>query len=123
MTLTGRAKALRNQATDAERHLWESLRAKRTGGMKFRRQQPLGPYVVDFVNFEARLVIEVDGGQHASAEEQDRERDAWLRGKGFRVLRFWNHDIFGNREGVLDVILREASVPPLPNPPPPGGRE
>jgi very-short-patch-repair endonuclease len=115
---------LRQNMTDCERRLWRCLRANRFMGQKFRRQQPLGPFVVDFVHFGGRLVVEADGGQHA-APAADLERDAWLRGQGFRVLRFWNHDIAANLEGVLQEILQALEAggrggfgawPPLPNP-------
>ena len=82
---------------------------------KFRRQQPIGPYIVDFVNFKKRIVIELDGGQHAIEKENDVKRDAWLNSEGFEVLRFWNNEIFENLEGVLDVI-RKKLLSPSPNP-------
>ncbi|MCK9516521.1 MAG: endonuclease domain-containing protein [Ottowia sp.] len=91
--------------TDAERVLWRHLRARRLAGGKFRRQHPLGPYVVDFVNLAARLVIEVDGGQH-SGSAHDRARDRWLQRQGFRVLRFWNNDVLQHTEGVLQAIYQ-----------------
>jgi very-short-patch-repair endonuclease len=80
------------------------LRTKRLGGLKFRRQQPIGAYIVDFVCFERRIVIEVDGGGHAFAKAKDNARDAWLQGQGFQVLRFWNNDVLQNIDGVLAVI-------------------
>jgi very-short-patch-repair endonuclease len=99
---TQRAKALRKHSTDAEKLLWRYLRAKQLGGVKFRRQQPIGKYIVDFVCFSHKLVIELDGGQHAQLHERrkDRYRDAWLKDQGFKVLRFWNSDVLGNIEGV-----------------------
>ncbi len=113
------AKALRKTMTDAEQLLWRHLRAHRLCGQKFRRQQPIGPYIVDFVHFGARLVIEADGGQH-NGSSHDAERDAWLQGQGFTVLRFWNHDILQNIEAVLEAILNEiakgAPSPPAPLP-------
>lgn len=89
---------------------------------KFRRQQPIGPYVVDFVHFGARLVIEADGGQH-NGSANDAVRDAWLLGQGFTVLRLWNNDILQNIDAVLEAILRELakSAPPLPQPSPTRG--
>jgi len=84
-------------------------------GHKFRRQQPLGPYVVDFVNFEKRIVIELDGGQHAIKKDSDKKRDQWLKAEGFKVLRFWNNDIFRNLEGILEVI-RKRLLSPSPDP-------
>jgi very-short-patch-repair endonuclease len=89
--------------TDAERLLWRHLRARRLGGQKFRRQQPLGPYIVDFVHFSARVVLEADGGQH-NGSESDSTRDAWLKQQGFQVLRFWNDEILKNTEGVLETV-------------------
>jgi very-short-patch-repair endonuclease len=95
---------LRRDATDAERKLWFALRDRRLGGFKFVRQEAIGPYVVDFVCREQGLIIEVDGGQHAD-NPRDRIRDAALAAEGYRVLRFWNSDVLGNKEGVLTVIL------------------
>lgn len=115
------AKTLRQQMTDAEQRLWRHLRAHRTSGEKFRRQQPLGPYVVDFVHFGKRLVVEADGGQHNEASS-DASRDAWLTEQGFRVLRFWNNEILQNTEAVLETILSALiETPPLPNPSPTRG--
>lgn len=100
--ITRSAKALRKRSTDVERLLWRHLRAKQLKGLKFRRQQPIGRYVVDFVCFEKQVIIEVDGGQHTA--EVDRGRDEWLKGQGFRVLRFWNNEVLTNTQGVLEVI-------------------
>jgi very-short-patch-repair endonuclease len=116
MDQTPFAKALRKNMTDAEQLLWHHLRAHRTCDQKFRRQQPIGPYIVDFVHFGARLVIEADGGQH-NGSANDAVRDAWLRGQGFTVLRFWNHEILQNIEAVLEAILKElvkGAPSPLP---------
>ncbi len=106
-------------ATDVERTLWRALR-NRQFGTKFRRQQPIGPYVVDFVSHEARLVIELDGGQHNTADglEYDAKRTAFLEREGFRVLRFWNNDVLENVEGVVSVIAAALT----PGPSPAGGR-
>ncbi|HZQ14184.1 MAG TPA: endonuclease domain-containing protein [Pseudolabrys sp.] len=121
--IRGRAKSLRRDMTDAERCLWSALRAHRLDGMSFRRQTPIGRYIVDFACHERRLVIEVDGGQHSRAT-RDIERDRWLESKGYRVLRFWNSDVLKNRVGVLQAIVDAASsATPLPSPPPQGGRE
>jgi len=98
------AKNLRTNSTDTERHLWRHLRAKRFEGLKFRRQAPIGPYIVDFVCYEKKLVIECDGGQHASQVDQDQKRDQWLKTQGFTVLRFWDHDVLQNTEVVLETI-------------------
>lgn len=117
------AKELRNNSTDAERHLWRYLRSSQLEGAKFRRQQPIEAYIVDFVSFDKRIVVELDGGQHAENMEYDGQRDACLRRNGFEVLRFWNNEVFENIEGVLEVIrqrcLEEAS--PTPQPPPARG--
>jgi very-short-patch-repair endonuclease len=118
-----RAKSMRTEMTDAERTLWMQLRAHRLDGLRFRRQTPMGQYIVDFVCHERGLVIELDGGQHAESQ-RDVARDHWLESKGYRVLRFWNSDVFTNREGVLETIVSAARVAtPLPDPPPQGGRE
>src|SRR5690242_13265404 len=91
-TSTTRARRLRRDATDAERRLWYRLRARQIDGAKFVRQEPIGPYVADFVCREQRLVVELDGGQHAT-DKRDAMRDDWLRQHGYRVLRFWNNDV------------------------------
>ena len=90
--------------TDAERALWYLLRRKQIEGYRFRKQVPIGKYIVDFACLDARLIIEVDGSQHADAAS-DRERDAWLVSQNFRVLRFWNNDVLQNQEGVVQVVL------------------
>ena len=105
------AKDLRANMTDAERLLWKHLRAHRLNGHKFRRQQPLGPYIVDFVHCCARLVVEADGGQH-NESETDKQRDTWLQEQGFQVLRFWNNDILQNTDAVLEVIFRAVTASP-----------
>src|SRR4051812_15010431 len=107
------AKALRANATDAERKLWQLLRSRRLAHIKFRRQVPIGPWIADFVCFEHRLIIEADGSQHADSRH-DRSRDAYLRSRGFRILRFWNNDILGNPKGVLEKILSEIEESPSP---------
>ena len=100
------AKHMRHSPTDAETRLWRNLRAGRLAGYKFRRQQPPGRYIVDFVCFEERLVIEVDGGQHLDAQLSDASRTKWLESEGFRVLRFWNDDVLLRNSLVLEEILR-----------------
>jgi very-short-patch-repair endonuclease len=109
-----RARRLRRDMTDAERKLWHALKAHRFGGVGFRRQVPLGPYVVDFASHSARLIVEVDGGQHAEARAAafDRTRTEWLIQRGYRVLRFWNNDVLSNLEGVLTEI--GGALPPSP---------
>ncbi len=103
---TARARRLRRDSTDAERTLWNRLRARSIGEAKFVRQEAIGPYVVDFVCRAQRLVIEVDGGQHAT-DARDAERTAWLVARRYRVLRFWNNEVLGNIDGVLEVIAAE----------------
>jgi very-short-patch-repair endonuclease len=90
--------------TEPERRLWQRLRGKRLGGYKFRRQQPLGVYIVDFYCHEARLIVEVDEDSHAFQEAYDGERTTWLEGEGNKVIRFWNVEVMQNLEGVLQVI-------------------
>ena len=102
------ARRLRRAATDAERLLWHHLRNRVLMGCKFRRQHPIGPYVVDFACLEARLVLEADGGQHVDSS-RDALRDGYLRGLGFHVLRFWNHEILANPEGVFEVIVQRLA--------------
>jgi very-short-patch-repair endonuclease len=101
-----RARRLRKNLTDAERRLWSKLRRRQLDGFRFRRQVPLGPYFVDFLCIEERLIIEVDGGQHAVEQAADAKRTAWLKGEGFRVVRFWNNDVLANADGVIEIILR-----------------
>jgi very-short-patch-repair endonuclease len=98
-----RARAMRREPTDVERRLWQILRGRRLGGHKFRRQAPIGPYIVDFVCLAQKLVIELDGGQHAD-NARDIKRDAWLQSRGYRVLRFWNAEVTSNGDAVLHAI-------------------
>lgn len=99
-----RARNLRKNSTDAERHLWYHLRAGRLG-FKFKRQVPIGIYIVDFACLEKRLVIELDCGQHMDNKIYDTKRTDWLMTNGFKVLRFWNHDVFQQTSSVLEVIM------------------
>ena len=113
--LLARAKAMRRNPTPAEQHLWTILRGHRLAGFKFKRQQKIGNYIVDFVNFERRLIIEADGSQHAESA-YDEVRDDWLKSQGFNIVRFWNNDVLAETEVVADAVwnaLQEA-VPPLP---------
>lgn len=103
--------------TDAERLLWRQLRMRQLAAFKFRRQTVIGAYTVEFVCLKAGLVIEVDGGQHASAVAQDARRTAELGKRGYRALRFWNNEVLGNIEGVLTVIAGELGVAGEPPPP------
>ena len=98
-----RARRLRRDSTEAERRLWKHLRDRQVAGAKFRRQMPIHPYVVDFVCLEAKLIVEVDGGQHAEPGA-DRKRTTFLEGCGFRILRVWNHEVRENLDGVLLAI-------------------
>ncbi len=113
------AKRMRHEPTEAEAKLWSMLRGKRLGGLKFKRQEQLGDYIVDFVCFGEGLIVEADGGQHSESSD-DAVRDAWLSEQGLRVLRFWNNDILGNPDGVARMIL-DAAQTPLPNPSPARG--
>ena len=116
--LTPAARKLRNHSTDAESNLWYVLRCK-TLGFKFRRQAVIEKFIVDFVCLKRRLVIEIDGGQHADSLA-DKARDECLKAQGFEVLRFWNHEVLENREGVMERII-ERLKSPLPSPPRRGG--
>ena len=127
------ARALRNNPTDAERALWRRLWQRQFNEFKFRRQQPIGSYIVDFVCLEKKLIIEVDGGQHA-ASAQDLERTSWLEGRGFRVLRFWNNQVLKEIEAVTKAFWEAlpcengtphpvSSTGQALNPPPQGGRK
>ncbi|MDO9080138.1 MAG: endonuclease domain-containing protein, partial [Desulfuromonadales bacterium] len=114
------ARELRNNSTDTERLLWRHLRNSQFEEAKFRRQQPIESYIVDFVSFDKRIVIELDGGGHAENIEYDKKRDACLRANGFTVLRFWNNDVIENIVGVLEVIRQQCLqvTSPTPQPPP-----
>ena len=105
---------MRRIPTDAERKIWLLLRDRRLDGMKFRRQVPFGPYILDFVCLERRLVVEIDGGQHADSKA-DTIRDARLQERGFRVVRYWNTDVLRNREGVLTDLLLQLVEPLTPS--------
>ncbi len=139
--LTGVARRLRRDQTPAEAVLWRHLRAKRRAGFRFRRQQPVGPYVVDFLCSRAALVVEADGETHLGKEESDAARQSYLERQGLMVLRFWNSEVYDNPEGVVQRLLevcesrcgsraesgaereRRVAVTPHPSPPPQGGRE
>ena len=121
--IRARARTLRKNPTEAEKVLWSHLRFWQVDGYKFRRQQPIGNYIVDFVCLEKKLIIELDGGQHAEQNDYDARRDAWLREQGFTVLRFWNNDVLQNVSSVKDAILSELESTPFLNPSPQGGRK
>ena len=109
--LTERARSLRRNLTEPEQRLWQKLRNRQLGGLKFRRQSPVGPYVADFLCLEARLIVEVDGETHASTQAADAGRTAFLENEGFRVIRFSNVEVMENVEGVLMHILAVALAP------------
>jgi very-short-patch-repair endonuclease len=124
--LKERARQLRHDQTEVEKKLWARLRARQINGVKFRRQHPIGPFIADFCCFEQRLVVELDGGQHASKTADDQRRSASLAKRGYRVLRFWDNEVMENIDGVLQQIaesLGEPSVNSEPSPvPSPRGR-
>ena len=111
--ITTLARNLRKTPTRTESLLWRHLRLKQVQGFKFRRQAQIGNYIVDFVCFENKLVIEVDGGQHAS-KLNDKERERWLKKRGFKVIRFWNNDVLKDIESVLRSVWEEISISPSP---------
>jgi len=118
------ARDLRRRLTAAEAKLWFRLRRRSLDGARFRRQAPIGPFIADFVCFEANLIVEVDGSQHVRSDA-DRARDEWFTKHGYSVLRVWNSDVLGNIDAVLEAIAGRlrAGGTPLPGPPPQGGRE
>jgi len=116
-----RQRTLRRNSTDCERELWRYLRGRQMDGARFRRQHPFGDYILDFACIERKLVVELDGGQHARSTKYDGWRTRQLEQAGFAVLRFWNHDVFENRQGILEVILaalqdRAKPIPTQPSP-------
>ncbi len=117
-TLKIPARSLRRNQTEAEKLLWNRLRSRQLSGVKFRRQQPLGPYIADFCSLEPKLVIELDGGQHAETVEKDNERSKFLKAEEFQVLRVWNNEIFSNLDGVLGSIRLQLEASPSPRPSP-----
>jgi very-short-patch-repair endonuclease len=116
-SLLATARVLRVNSTDAERRLWYYLRDRRLSGYRFRRQVPLGRYVVDFACIRARLIVELDGGQHADSVIEDLERTKYFARGGFRVIRFWNDEVLQRTEAVLESIL-EALIQACPHPDP-----
>jgi very-short-patch-repair endonuclease len=112
----GRARKLRERQTDVESKLWLRLRGRQLGGIKFRRQHPLGPFIVDFCCVEKGLIVELDGSQHAKRNTADERRTKLLEHVGYRVLRFWDNDVLSNLDGVLERIS-EALEHPHPRPP------
>lgn len=116
------ARNLRRNQTEAEKRLWRSFRDRQVCGFKFRRQHIIEPYIVDFVCIEKKLIVEIDGGQHAERVEADKERTSCLENKGYKVIRFWNNEVLGNTDAVLDVIFDILNETPHPNPLPSKGR-
>jgi very-short-patch-repair endonuclease len=112
-----KAKELRASMTEAEQRLWFYLRARRFENRKFRRQVPMGPYIVDFVCEQARLIVEVDGGQHVEQRRYDDQRTQWLRAQGYEVVRFWNDEVMRNIDAVGEALSRALTKSnPLPRP-------
>ena len=112
---TLRARDLRNGSTTAERKLWGALSNRKIEGVRFNRQIPVGPFICDFVARSTKLVIELDGGQHGEALEYDDRRTAFLKGRGYHVIRFWNDDVFLNLDGVITTILSALKDRPSPS--------
>jgi lysyl-tRNA synthetase class 2 len=121
------ARRLRRNQTDAERAIWFRLRDRRLGGWKFKRQVCIDKYIVDFACCDARIIIEIDGGQHVERRDYDDNRTRILEAMGYLVLRFWNNEVLSNTEGVVEAIVstlnEHRSVPPHPDPLPTGERE
>ncbi len=114
-----RARSLRNTSTDVERLLWRYLRRRQIADQRFRRQVPIGSYIADFACLEARLVIEVDGGQHQARGLYDARRDRYIEARGFKILRFWDNEVLQETEAVLHQIwhaLQPFAPPPIPSP-------
>ena len=116
MNLLNNAKSLRSNQTDAEMQLWYHLRAHRFVGLKFKRQKPIGAYIVDFVCIERKLILELDGGQHAENVGYDERRTKFLESEGYQVLRFWNNQVLQEMDSVLEVIRIEIALSPTPLP-------
>lgn len=110
MQANDHANSLRKNQTDAETKLWCRLRNRGLSGYKFRRQVPVGRYIADFVCMEMRLIVELDGGQHAEQVTYDQEREAYLRSEGYVVVRYWNNEVLGNLDGVLETLTLTLSL-------------
>lgn len=106
MGILNKARSLRKNQTDVEQLLWKQLRNRNVFNYKFRRQYPIEPYIVDFICFDLKLIIELDGGQHANQADYDQQRSLFLENRGFKVIRFWNNEVTENSDGVLEVIRR-----------------
>lgn len=111
--LRRRARHLRNHTTDAERHLWKHLRLRQLGGYRFRRQVPIAQCIADFLCPEARLIVELDGGQHQEQARYDGQRSRYLADLGYRVARYWSHDVLFRTHDVLDDVLRHLRAMPV----------
>jgi adenine-specific DNA-methyltransferase len=117
---------MRHVPTEAEKKFWWMVRDRRLGGHKFKRQHPIGSYIADFACLEAKLIVELDGGQHAKRQEHDTKRDAVFASQGFRVVRFWNGEFLKNQEAAADQLLQQLGGEKTPSPrpsPPEGERE
>jgi very-short-patch-repair endonuclease len=108
--VSGQARALRRRMTEAEKAMWSRLRDRRLAGIKFKRQKPIAGYIVDFVALDLKLVIEIDGGQHGERAMEDEARTKLLEEFGYHVIRFWNHDVLGNIDGVLEALIQELNI-------------
>ena len=112
------ARTMRRIPTDAERKFWWRVRDRRLGGYKFKRQFLIGPYIADFACLERKLIVELDGGQHATQISYDNRRSDFLRAQGFHILRFWNTDVLSNLDDIVEIVLQALSAPlTLPSPP------
>jgi len=117
------ARKLRKSETDAERKIWQQLRSRNLNGAKFRRQYPVGPYVIDFICINEKLIIELDGSQHLQQRTYDAQRTAFLEQAGYRVMRFWDNDVLLQTENVMQAIVDALANPsPQPSPREPTGR-
>ena len=104
------ARALRRRMTEAEKLMWSKLRGRRFDGIKFKRQKPIAGYIVDFVALDSKLIVEIDGGQHAERAAADAARTRVLEEAGYHVVRFWNHDVLRNIDGVLEALVQEFDI-------------
>ena len=120
-TPTLRSRELRNNPTDAERLLWRFFRNRQLSGVRFNRQVPIGPFICDFVARTLKLIVELDGGQHAIEAAADARRTKDLAARGYRVIRFWNNDVLTNADGVLSLL--QSVIADMPSPTPPAKRE
>jgi very-short-patch-repair endonuclease len=108
--MSGLARALRRRMTEAEKVMWSKLRDRRLAGVKFKRQKPIAGFIVDFVALDLKLIVEIDGGQHSERAGEDEARTKVLEESGYHVVRFWNHDVLGNIDGVLEALVQELNI-------------